>query len=112
MSDPIVQLPVFNKSVDLSLNGSFTGGTIRVSRFGKLVSIIMLTGGTHASASSVNSAANLIPQWAVPPAMQTNAYNFTGSDVLRVSVDTAGLLNTTYTSARTTTLQVSIAYSV
>jgi hypothetical protein len=85
-------------TIDLATDpnaGSFTAGTITVSRIGKVVTFHGTSTFTHGSASSVSSSANLLPSWALPVAIAYNVYVLS-SDMGRILINTDGSITTGY----------------
>lgn len=89
-------LPTWREVIDLTSSGDFTGGKILVTRVGDQVTVDMIDDATHASSSSVSSAAGLIPSWAVPDESKANVYSSTSARVFRVAVLNNGSLSVQY----------------
>jgi hypothetical protein len=77
-------------SVSLTGSGSFTGGTIRFSKVGRLVTASVTSLPTHASLSSVVSATNLVPSWAIPSSTKRNVYLMTSNAIYQISITSSG----------------------
>lgn len=84
------------KSEVVTANGSFTGGTLLVTKLGNQVSIRALTDLTHASASAPSSSVGLIPEWARPSDITTNVYFANTTEVRRFIVNADGGIATGY----------------
>lgn len=79
--------------IDLTGSGSFTGGSIRVSRTGNIVMVDGVTNPTFASASNVSSATGLIPVWARPPEGTLNITSMSGASVTYIYIQSNGTLS-------------------
>lgn len=85
------------RSEIVTANGSFTGGTLRVSKVGNIVTISSNASLTHASANNITSSAGLIPTWARPAATKLNLCYFDGTTyVTRFGVAADGSISTAY----------------
>jgi hypothetical protein len=111
---------VYRKSqtIDLTGSGDFTGGEIQVERVGNVVTISETATATFASATIPESAAGLIPDWALPATFKNNLYSLSSGLVTEVFVQTDGKLRFEFrdwagsTSAQTSALQFGITYTV
>jgi len=83
------------------LNGGYTGGTLTGYRIGKLVSLRFSSNGTHASATSAATLANILPPSFIPAANIFTTYKTDGGTLFRVSVVVDGSVGSTYFSQST-----------
>jgi hypothetical protein len=84
------------QSIVVALNGDYTGGSIRISRSGNVVTINAISSVTHASGSARSSLSGLIPSWALPTTTVNNVYDMTGSAVYECNVSATGVFSTAY----------------
>lgn len=77
-----------------TLGGAMTG-TVKWSRVGHTVTLTSTAVITHGSASSVDSADNIVPASCRPPASSYNVY-ICGESIGRVAVSTSGKISLTY----------------
>lgn len=105
-------------TVDLTGSGSFTGGTLRVSRVDNLIIVVATVLPTFSSASAVSSASGVIPSWARPPTDILGGTFSNGSRMEWCGVSAAGLFDWRafdYAGAgvnRTAAAAVSLSYSI
>ena len=106
-----------SQDINLAGSGNFTGGSIRVSKVGKSVTISYISALTHASLSQPASAVGVIPEWARPEVDQSNTYTNSASAIRRVIISSTGQLtaehrNYSGTLDATTISAPTISYTV
>lgn len=107
--------------IDLTGSGDFTGGSIRISKVGSVVTISEVIAITFSSNSSPESAASMLPSWAIPDEQKWNTTinSISGSYIASSIVTTDGKYILQFTDhngdadSRTTSAGLSsITYSV
>lgn len=104
-----------NEVIDLTSQGDFTGGSLKVSRVGNVVNISQLSNITHISSANPDVAA-IIPTWARPSDRVGNMTVAQGSYLQTVLVDPTGAFDLVYrnysgsTLAQTAADDISISY--
>lgn len=85
------------EELDVTGSGDLTGGTLLISRIGRMVTIQSKTELTHANGSNRSTATGFIPEWARPSTSSVgNAYIMTSSQLQEVIIDTLGQLYLLY----------------
>jgi len=87
---------VLEADINLAGSGNFTGGSIRVTRVGKQVVINVTATVTHASLSSADSAAGMLPEWARPPISTLNMYHAAAAGIFSINAQPSGVLGFQY----------------
>ena len=106
--------------VEISLDGDFTTGTLRILKIGSLVIITLKeTFASHASGSTINSSASLVPTRFRPNTNLSNVYYDAAALIARVFVGSSGVFQTEYrdwtgatVNASSTQVSPTIAYLV
>lgn len=114
----LAALPFYEEILDATGSGSFTGGSVRVTRVNKNVTITLDSALTFAAASAPASAVNFLPSWAIPRSTKNNVYSATGTGILETEILTDGRLTLEFrtwagaTTNLTSTNNLTISYNV
>jgi len=89
-------------TLSTSSTGDFTGGSIRIVKIFKQVTIEVQSTITHASLSSASSASGFLPVWARPNASVLNSYHAAAAgNIYSINAQADGTLNFTYIDSGT-----------
>ena len=108
------------REVDLTLDGSYTGGirNLKVTRVGRTISVSCDGNATHSSATSASTSTSFLPSWAIPVG-EKFACNYAVNGTEQVTVIRLdGSLDTFYTSGGSpssqaaTIVPINISYTI
>jgi len=85
-----------DKVSEIALDNEFTGGSIRIVKVERMVTISSISSLTHAADSFVESSAGLIPDWGRPDVDAYNSYALSTAIQTRATVYTDGTIAITH----------------
>jgi hypothetical protein len=95
-------MDIHDVTLSTSSTGDFTGGSIRIIKIFKQVTIEVQSTITHLSLSSASSASGFLPVWARPNASVLNSYHAAAAgNIYSINAQADGTLNFTYIDAGT-----------